>query len=443
MTLKRYSIAIRTLLIAGLLGVSCVKDAPDTPEDPGVVRMEGALGYEVIDAQGDGDVLARIHIGTEDVSGMRRPPLNLALVLDTSGSMMGDPIERVKEAAREIVGTLRDDDHLSVVTFHSGVDVVLANTEVDDVDMDELREAIDAIEASGTTQLAPGLATGIQQIAAWNGEGNELRRIVLLGDGVPNSPTAVLPQAARAAQMHTPITTLGLGLEYDEVLMGQIAQTSGGTFTYVEEADAVLAVFRREVTRLEQTLARGMQLRLSPGPGVELLEVVGHQTPTNGGAVALNLGDLSAGQEWSIVVKMSAPERRAGALVELLDAKLTFTDAFTDAGALERDVFLGARASEDASAIEASRNDSVHRAAAEVEAAAEVLAAIQMVRQGDPNAAVTFENAARIYEDAGPEYRNRAESVRRTSTAASAEDAPAAARALNREHEAAMDSVGY
>ncbi len=432
-----------TIALALLALIGCTRNTPSAPEDPGVVRMEGALGYEIIDAQGADEVLARIHIGTEDVSGMRRPPLNLALVLDTSGSMMGDPIDRVKEAAREIVGTLRDDDHLSVVTFHSGADVVLPNTAVDDVDMDELHEAIDAIEASGTTQLAPGLATGIQQVSAWSGEGSELRRIVLLGDGVPNTPTAVLPQAARAASLGIPITALGLGLEYDEVLMGQIAQTSGGTFTYVEEADAVLAVFRREVTRLEQTLARGMQLRLHPGPGVELLEVVGHQTPTNGGAVALNLGDLSAGQEWSIVVKMSAPERRVGALVELLDARLTFTDAFADAGALEREVFLGARASEDAGAIEASRNESVYRAAAEVEAAAEVLAAIQMVRQGDPGAAVAFENAARIYEDAGPGYRERAESVRRTSAAASADDAPAAARALNAEHEAAMDSVGY
>lgn len=439
---KRTSIALRALLIIGLLGVSCVKGTPDTPEDPGVVRMEGELGYEVISAEGS-EVLARIHIGTEDVSGMRRPPLNLALVLDTSGSMMGDPIERVKEAAREIVGTLRDDDHLSVVTFHSGVDVVLPNTEVGDVDMDELRDAIDAIEASGTTQLAPGLATGIQQIAAWSGEGNELRRIVLLGDGVPNSPTAVLPQAARAAQMQTPITTLGLGLEYDEVLMGQIAQTSGGTFTYVEEADAVLAVFRREVTRLEQTLARGVQLRLNPGPGVELVEVVGHPSATGGGAVALNLGDLSAGQEWSIVVKMTAPQRQAGALVELLDANLTFTDAFAEAGALERKVFLGARASEDPSAIEASRNDSVHTAAAEVEAAAEVLAAIQMVRDGNPNAAVAFENAAHRYEQAGPEYRERAASVRRASRAAASDDAPAAARVLNEEHEASMDSIGY
>ncbi|MBO6940287.1 MAG: VWA domain-containing protein [Deltaproteobacteria bacterium] len=439
---KKNSIAIRTLLIAGLLGVSCVKGTPDTPEDPGVVRMDGELGYEVIDAQGS-EVLARLHIGTEDVSGMRRPPLNLALVLDTSGSMMGEPIERVKEAARDIVGTLRDDDHLSVVTFHSGVDVVLANTEVGDVDVDELNEAIDAIEASGTTMLAPGLATGIQQIASWTGEGNELRRIVLLGDGVPNSPTAVLPQAVRAAQMQTPITTLGLGLEYDEVLMGQIAQTSGGTFTYVEEADAVLAVFRREVTRLEQTLARGMQLRLNPGPGVELVEVVGHPQATNGGAVALNLGDLTAGQEWSIVVKMTAPQRQAGALVELLDANLTFTDAFAEAGALERKVFLGARASEDPAAIEASRNDAVHTAAAEVEAASELLAAIQMVRDGNPAAAVHFENAAESYERAGPAYRERAASVRRTGSVAFEDDAPAAAAAINAEHEAAMDSVGY
>ena len=76
---KRTSIALRALLIAGLLGVSCVKGSPDTPEDPGVVRMDGALGYEIIDAQGSDEVLARIHIGTEDVSGMRRPPLNLAL----------------------------------------------------------------------------------------------------------------------------------------------------------------------------------------------------------------------------------------------------------------------------------------------------------------------------------------------------------------------------
>ena len=439
---KSGSIALRALLIATMMGVGCFRDTADEPTDPELVRMEGALGYEVIHANGS-EVLARLHIGTEDVDGLRRPPLNLALVLDTSGSMMGEPIERVREAARDILASLREDDHLSVVVFHSEAEVILPNTAMEDVDLSELRETIDAIEARGTTELAQGIQFGVDQISHWNADPQQLRRIVLLGDGVPNNPTAVLPQAARAASMQTPITALGLGLEYDEVLMGQVAQTSGGTFTYVEEADQVLAVFRQEVIRLERTLARGLQLRLQPGPGVELLEVVGHPNQTGGGAVALNLGDLTAGQEWEIVVRMTAPERRPGALVELLDATLRFQDAFASAGALERRVFLGARASEDPSVVEASRNDAVHQAAKEMEAASEVLAAIQMVRDGNPAASQAFAAAAEMYEDAGPEYRDRAASLRRTSAAVGSDDAPATERALREEHEATLDSVGY
>ncbi|MAR57090.1 MAG: hypothetical protein CMM93_07905 [Rickettsiales bacterium] len=442
MRTKRLGLSLRATLIATMVAVGCFRGTADEPEDPGVVRMDGTLGYEVIRAEGS-EVLARLHIGSEDVGEIRRPPLNLALVLDSSGSMMGDPIDRVREAAKEILGILREDDHLSVVVFHSEAEVLVPNTELGDIDLGELRATLDGIEARGTTELAAGLAAGVTQIAQWPGEGATLKRVVLLGDGVPNSPTAVLPQAVRAAQLGIPITALGLGLEYDEVLMGQLAQTSGGTFTYVEEPDQVLAVFQREVTRLEQTIARGLQLRLRPGPGVELVEVVGHPSQPSGGAIALNLGDLTAGQEWSLVVKMTAPERRVGAMVELLDATLAFQDALGDAGAFERRVFLGARASDDDATVEASRNDDVHHAALEAAAASEVLAAIQMVRDGDPGAAVAFEAAAAMYDDAGPAYRDRAASLRRTQAVVRSAPPPEAAAALNVEHEAAMESQGY
>ena len=216
-----------------------------------------------------------------------------------------------------------------------------------------------------------------------NLEPEGINRLVLLSDGVPNDAAPILPLAQAAGERGVHITALGLGLDYDETLLGQVAQLSGGRFHYVEESSRVAEVFHDEVLRFERVLARNLRLELRPGPGVRIEGVVGQPIALANGAVQVSLGDLSEGEHRELIVQLHADPRRSGATVELMDAVLHFDDAVEGAGGLERRVFLGARATDRMEELDAGRNAELERAAGRMLAAVTTVQAIQQARAGD------------------------------------------------------------
>jgi len=350
--------------------------------DPEVVMMQGALGNRFVRAGETTEVVARLHIDASAVRGMHRPPINLAVVIDTSGSMEGAPIGDARAATRALLSQLQDGDRLAVVAFSSSAQVLLPSTVIDGHSTEHLGEAIDRMVAQGTTDLRGGLTAGLEEVVRhWDPSG--VNRVVLLSDGVPNDATGIESMAQASGERSIAITALGLGVDYDETLLGAIAQRSGGRFHAVEDSSAVAEVFRDEVLRLVRTVARGAYVQLSPGPGVTIVGVVGTATTAYGSGVRVEVGDLSEGVSRDVLVRMQAAPRRDGATVELMDAVLHFSDAVDSAGDLERRVFLGAHATESDEQIATGRDESVERDAARLMAAEVTIRAIAMARTGE------------------------------------------------------------
>lgn len=355
--------------------------------DPEVVLLEAELGNGLVSAEATTEVVTRLRVRTTALQNAPRPPINLALVVDTSGSMEGAPIADARAASLSLLDTLRPEDRLAVIAFHSETEVLLESTRLEGADLGELRTRIGRMQARGTTDLGGGLRAGLEEVVR-HFEPEGINRLVLLSDGVPNDASPVLPLAQAAGERGIRITALGLGLDFDETLLAHVAQRSGGRFHFVEESSMVAGVFANEVLRFERLLARNLQMELRPGPGVHIDGVVGQQiTPLSNGHVMVTLGDLSEGEERDVIVRMQASPRRPGAAVELLDAVLRFEDAVANAGRLERRAYLGARASADDAEIEASRNRDVESAAARMLAAATTISAIEVAREGDIEAA--------------------------------------------------------
>lgn len=365
-------------------------------EDPQLVVLEGQLGNEFVSAGEAAMIVSRVRVTTRAIENAPRPPINLALVVDTSGSMQGAPIDDARDASLALLDTLGPEDRLAVIAFSSETEVLLPSTRLGGADMRDLRRRISRMEARGTTDLAGGLRVGLEELVR-NFEPEGINRLVLLSDGVPNDPTPILPLATAAGERGIRITALGLGLDYDETLLGHIAQASGGHFHFVEESSRVADVFTGEVLRFERLLARNLMLELRPGPGVRIDGVVGQPLQMEGGAVRVALGDLSEGEQRDVIVRLVAEPRREGATVELMDAVLTFSDAVADAGSLERRVFLGARATTRGEDLERGRNVEVERAAARMLAAVTTVQAIERARAGD------VEEARRILDRATAE----------------------------------------
>jgi Ca-activated chloride channel family protein len=230
--------------------------------------------------------------------------------------------------------------------------------------------------------MANGLRLGVEQVAAHlNAAG--INRVVLLGDGVPNEAAGIEATAASAGQHGISITSMGLGLEYNETLMGAIAQRSGGHFHYIEDSAAVATAFRTEVLRMERIVARNATVTLNPGPDVQIEAVLGHDAARTDAGVTVALGELTEGASRDLIVRLNVPSHRAGSPVELIDARLAWNDPAAPSVRYERDLFLGAHASSDAAEIEGGRSAEVEAVAAQVTLAVGTVAAIREARSGN------------------------------------------------------------
>jgi len=372
-----------TLVALVLFVLGCSPAAsPSGARDPNAVRVEASLGSPVLLANGDSTVYAVLRISTAARPARERGPVNVALAIDTSGSMEGEAIVAARRASLQVIDALKDGDRLAVVVFHSKAEVLVPSTELDDEVRAEARQRISAMEARGTTEMAGGLQTALDQVLA-NYNPNGINRVVLLGDGIPNQAANLEYTAKRAADRGVAVTTLGLGLDYDETLMGKLADLSGGRYRYIETADKLVGFFREELDRLDTVYGRQASVTLTPGPGVRIDAVVGGETVSPGSAAAyLPLGDIVRGDSRDVVVRMTVTPRKAGVPIELLDAVLTFDDALEQAGRLERRLYLGARTTLDEGEVAKAKNPAVELSAALAEASATTLHALELGKQG-------------------------------------------------------------
>jgi Ca-activated chloride channel homolog len=349
---------------------------------PDLVALDGALANRFVPAAERSDVVARIRIAVPSTALLQRPPINVALVIDTSGSMEGRAIDNARAASAALLDTLRDGDRFSLVTFDSRADILLPSFTLDTTSRAEARRRIDGIRARGTTAMAEGLRLGVLEVMRHHDPAG-VNRVVLLGDGVPNDRAGIEDTATSAGARGVTITALGLGLDYDETLMGAVAQRSGGHFHYVEDSSTVAQMFREEVLRMERVVARNAVAVLTPGPGVDVEGVVGFEATRTDAGIVVSLGDVAEGAARDLIVRLKSPSRRNGASVELLDVSLTYDDAVAGAGHIERRTFLGAHATSNADERATGRNEDVEHTAARAQLAAGTLAAIRDARAGD------------------------------------------------------------
>ncbi|NUO54640.1 MAG: VWA domain-containing protein [Polyangiaceae bacterium] len=393
MTLR---IAARSALLLSVLALlpACKADPPKSPTTPvetaaapkpvPQLKVEVEPSQRVIAADKEAELFVRVRLTGLKLESDKRPPINLVLVADTSGSMVGAPIEREKEACAKLVDALGKDDTLSIVTFGTKPRVLVPAAKLDAKTRAQAKTSIASIVAEGTTDLSGGLATGLSELGRfWAAD--RINRVVLLGDGVPNDPAAIPAHVARAQSMNAPITSLGLGPEFDETLMAKIAQDSGAAFHFIDDASRVSSVFEQEITQMKRLAARSARVELSAGPGVEILEVVG--VPASVGKVThISVGDLGEGQVRDLVVRVKVAPRKDGANVELLDASIGYSDVATNV-AVTGNAFRAITASANAGSVTEGRNAEVEHLAARLQVADGIVQSIALARGGDVNAA--------------------------------------------------------
>ncbi len=238
----------------------------------------------------------------------RESRLNLTLVLDHSNSMNGARLDKVKVAAHQIIDQMSKNDILSVVGFNDRAEVIIAATPVDS--KNSLKAKISMMSASGGTEIFKGLSSGVEQNKKFLGP-KLINHVVLLTDGNTFGDQEKSIELARAASKQgICISAMGLGQEWNDEFLDQLAAATGGNSSYIDSANAVVQFLNEHVRNLSNSFADRIRLSVAPDPDIRLetaFKLAPHPQPLTVTDSYLQLGSLQINRVISVLMQLQLP----------------------------------------------------------------------------------------------------------------------------------------
>ncbi len=257
----------------------------------------------------------------------QRTPVNLAIVLDKSGSMSGDKLRKAKDAAIASIDRLGSDDIVSVVAYDHTVEVLVPATKVSDRAV--IRAAIERLTAGGNTALFAGVSKGAAEVRKFL-DRQRVNRIILLSDGQanagPSSPADLGNLGASLIKEGISVTTLGLGLDYNEDLMTQLARRSDGNNYFIENSTELASKFGFEFNDVMSVVAQEVTVRISCRPGVRPIRVLGREADITGQTVTTYLNQVYGDQEKYVLLEVEVPAGGDGTNRGIADVTVSYVN---------------------------------------------------------------------------------------------------------------------
>jgi Ca-activated chloride channel family protein len=245
-------------------------------------------------------------------------PANFGLVLDRSGSMDGEKMDNLKEAVGYVVDHLNDNDLVSVIIFDDQVETLIPNQPARN--REEIKSRIDKVSARGGTQISDGLKAGIGELRKGYSK-DRVNRILLLTDGRTwDDENACLVLAEEAGKDGIAVTSIGIGDDWNEKLLLEIAEGSHGNSHWIQNPVSILDAFRQEVEGAQSVAAMNMKVTARMSPGVRPVKV--HATvpliadiskkAVNGTSVISQLGSLDGKRGQILLIEARVQGQKAG-----------------------------------------------------------------------------------------------------------------------------------
>lgn len=254
---------------------------PQRTYNKGSVSMYYEYDQPAVLARQDQRVVLRV-----GARALRRPgaaerlPLNVAIVLDKSGSMRGqNKIENAKRGAIDMISYLDETDIVSVIIFADHAQIIVPAGPL--TDKAAVIRTIQGIRTGGSTALYNGVSLGAHEVAKFASSGY-LNRIVLLSDGLanvgPQSDAEMFGLAENFMGDGIHCSAIGVGLDFNEQLLSGLAENSGGNYYYARNGDDLPGIFEREVSRSTTVIAKDIRIKVRAANGSRLAGVIGPAT---------------------------------------------------------------------------------------------------------------------------------------------------------------------
>jgi Ca-activated chloride channel family protein len=243
--------------------------------------------------------------------------VNVALVLDRSGSMDGRKIEMARTAVAHAIQLLNPRDRLAVVVYDDQVDVVLESKGASHEAKALANKRLVGVDARGSTDLSGGWSRGAAELQRTMGDDSAgASRVLLLTDGLANQGVIDHDELARMAASFRArgiaTSTFGLGADFDETLLSRLATEGGGHFYFIESPRQIPDFLASELGETLEIVAPSAEFVIAAGPDVHIALLNDFPIDARADGLHVKLGDLVAGQELTLVVALRWQPRREG-----------------------------------------------------------------------------------------------------------------------------------
>jgi Ca-activated chloride channel family protein len=357
--------------------------------------------------RGDGtEVMIKIDLTAGPAPEKRlRQPLNLAVVLDRSGSMSGAKIEKAKQAAAAVLDQMGSNDIYSLVAYDSQVQVLVPAQAIED--KERLKARIFRIQAGGSTALYGGVERGAEQLLKFLSS-KKINRVILLSDGLanvgPSSTEELQSLGRRLSQKGVSVTTVGVGDDYNEDLMAGLAESSDANYYYVKDAETLPDIFRKELGFLLAVMAQEVEVEIQIAPGVEPLGFMGRPETFEKRKALVRFGPFSADQNRYLFLRARIENEKGKTNRDIAAVTVRYRDS-DGVQVVRHNAAVSLTTDEKAAQLSINRTIQAQR--------------ILMANAVAKDQAMATADAGG-YEEAGNKFRNQADRLSRAATEAPA-----------------------
>ena len=284
----------------------------------GPLTVSGKLTQNKILQGSEGRVNLALTLRSEDETDIVSGPFNhvdMVVVLDRSGSMKGSKISDARRAVLKLLARLSPKDRFALVTYSDGVQQFSGLRAVTDAYRQQMGAVIQRIRPGGGTNLGAGLQAGLDLLVSAEPNKNS-GKVILISDGLANKgirdPHLLGNIAKIAMGKEFAVSTVGVGVDFNEVLMTRIADQGAGNYYYLENPAAFADVFQKEFYATRNTAVTGVSVRVPLESGISLVHASGYPITLENRHAVFHPGNLRADQTRKIFLTFRIPSDTRG-----------------------------------------------------------------------------------------------------------------------------------